>query len=201
MSLRKNSLALLAGLGLFALLPGTGMAQLTVQQPVFGVNSVSTTVSVPDRGRAHLGSISRARDSRVNFGPFRPGTNTGLDREHSGMSVGVYIHNFEAMDQYLLNQGTNASAGSRLSGNAGHAWNQLQARQGTRPSAPQPTANSVSQSEKFWRLGHSAERKGNLTVARLHYRIASKHGSQAATARLAQWNDSDAPEKVATAAQ
>jgi hypothetical protein len=113
------------------------------------------------------------------------------------MSVGVYIHDFEAKDQYLHNQGTNPSAGSRLYGNAGHAWNQLQARQGTRPSTPQPTANAVSKSDKFWRLGQSAEQEGNLTVARLHYRIASKHGSQAATAKLAQWESADQPENGA----
>ncbi len=162
-------------------------AQVTVQQPVFGVTNVTTTVSVPDRGRAHLGSISRARDSRSHFGPFRPGTNTGLDREHTGLSVGVYIHDFEEMDRYLLGQGGgNPALGSRLSGNAGHAWNQLQAHHGSSPTTRTTVSQPVDKSAKYWRLGQKSEEKGNISVAKMHYRIASKYGSLDAKTRLAE---------------
>lgn len=183
--------------------PKHAFSQLTVQQPVFGVTGVTTTVSVPDRGRAHLGSISRARDSRSSFGPFRSGSNIGLDREHTGMSVGVTIHDFEAMDHYLLNQASSTATprGANLSGNARHALEQLQAQQGGRPAAiptPPPSA-TLAKAEKFWLLGQKAENEGKISVAKLHYRIASKYGSHAAKARLAQWDSQqDANSAIAT---
>jgi hypothetical protein len=197
---RTTAYSLLSGLSLVIVLPVNGLAQLTIQQPVFGVNSVTTTVSVPDRGRAHLGSISRARDSRTHFGPFRPGTSTGLDREHSSMSVGVYIHDFEAMDQYLLNQGTPTSSRlPQLSGGALHAWGQLQAHHG-RASVPSlPDTAKASKSDKYWQLGQKAEREGNVAVARLHYRVASRHGSKAAQDRLDAWDAASSPTQIAGA--
>ncbi len=189
MSPRTISLSILSGLCLLVAQPKPASAQLTVQQPVFGVNSVTTTVSVPDRGRAHLGSISRARDSRTSFGPFRPGTSTGLDREHSGMSVGVYIHDFEAMDQYLLNRGSSpGDASPQLTGGARHAWELLQTDRGQVPIQPLPDTARASKSEKYWQLGQNAEREGHLNVARLHYRMASRHGSKSAQNRLDQWD-------------
>ena len=199
MTSRTLSLSLVAGLGVLVTQYGTASAQLTVQQPVFGVNSVTTTVSVPDRGRAHLGSISRARDSRTSFGPFRPGTSTGLDREHSGMSVGVYIHDFEAMDQYLLNQGSGPAADvpPQLSGGTRHAWELLQADRGPVPIKPLPDDAKASKSEKYWQLGQIAEREGNLNVARLHYRMASRHGSKIAQNRLEQWDAVPASTQIA----
>lgn len=197
----SRSLGISASLGFLMLaIPAQHCnAQLTVQQPVFGVNSVSTTVSVPDRGRAHLGSISRTRDSRTTFGPFRSGSSIGLDREHTGMSVGVYIHDFEAMDRHLLSQGTPASVSSnpRLTGRTRHAWNQLQQQHGGRPSSQTPASPKLAKSEKYWRLGQKAEQDGKRSVARLHYRIASKYGSKAAKARLAEWNSANAAAEIA----
>lgn len=174
-------------------------AQLTVQQPVFGVTGVSTTVSVPDRGRAHLGSISRARSSRNSYGPFRSGSNIGVDREHTGMSVGVYIHDFEAMDRYLLSQGTSPTVapGAQLSGNARHAFEQLQAHHGGSPAPSTPPSETIAKAEKFWFLGQRAEKEGKLSVAKLHYRIASKYGSNAATVRLAHWDSEDPASAIA----
>ncbi len=194
---RNFSLILLGG---FVLLAGPSQAvfaQVAVQQPVFEATSVNTTVSVPDRGRIHLGSIGQARESRTTFGPLRSGTNIGLDRQHTGVSVGVYVHDFEAMDQYLLNQGTTSSpaGSSHLSGNAGHAWNQLQARHSGLPSTAQIAPQPAAKSEKYWRLGQQAEREGKRSVAKLYYRIAGKYGSEAAKTRLVQW---DASESSAT---
>lgn len=87
--------------------PGT-----TVQLPTFSFFSVGTTVSVPDRGSAYLGGIKRAATGRNEFGvpmlPFRPFKNTGIGREVSASSVHVTatIHDFEAMDEFLLSQPT-----------------------------------------------------------------------------------------------
>ena len=174
---------------------GRAFAQLTVQQPAFSVTGVTTTVSVPDRGRAHLGSISRARDSRSSFGPFRSGSNVGLDREHTGMSVGVYIHDFDEMDRYLLGQASSTSR-TRLSGNAAHAYRQLQSRHGGRivsRQAPKP----ISKAEKYWALGQKAEKEGKPHIARLHYRIADKYGSKPAQARLVELNSRAAAQVAA----
>jgi hypothetical protein len=192
----RSGLCLVAGLALWVFEPRAGLAQLAVQQPVLGVNSVSTSVSVPDRGRAHLGSISRARDSRTHFGPFRPGTSTGFDREHSGLSVGVSIHDFEAMDRYLLSQGTSAPDNPQLTGNARHAWEQLSAGQQPSTRASVPQREPAGKSEKYWQLGQKAEREGNLSVARLHYRIASRYGSEVAKTRLVQWDSSNPSDGV-----
>lgn len=193
---RTIACSLFAGLGLLVFQPGNAFGQLTVQQPVFGVNSVATTVSVPDRGRAHLGSISRARDSRTHFGPFRPGTSTGLDREHSSMSVGVFIHDFEAMDQYLLSQGTSQPA-PQLTGGARHAWEQLQAHHGPVSAKSLPDPTTATKSEKYWQLGQKAEREGKLSVAKLHYKVASRHGSKAAQNRLEEWDATSTATQIA----
>ncbi len=187
MSPNRISVAVVIALAGLVVSPQRGEAQLTVQQPVFGVNSVATTVSVPDRGTAHLGSISSARSSRKTFGPFPSGTNYGADRRHTGMSVHVTIHDFEAMDRYLLGQAPAAPAArSQLTGNARHAWNQLQAQHGPVSAPSLPAPQTLSKAEKYWRLGQQAEQEGKLSVARLHYRIASKYGSGAAKTRLAQ---------------
>ena len=87
--------------------PGT-----TVQLPTFSFFSVGTTVSVPDRGSAYLGGIKRAATGRNEFGvpmlPFRPFKNSAIGREVSASSVHVTatIHDFEAMDEFLLSQPT-----------------------------------------------------------------------------------------------
>lgn len=164
-------------------------AQVTVQQPVFEVFGTTTTVSVPDRGSAHLGSISRGAASRKSFGPFRSGTNTGVDHSHSTSSVSVYIHDFAAMDAYLLNQG--GPSAPSVSGRSGHAYRQLsRPRSQMRASLPPDPADvrraaaPVNKADKYLKLGEAAEKRNSLSVARLHYKVAAKYGSQAAAARL-----------------
>ena len=82
---------------------------ITVQLPTFSSFSVNTTVSVPDRGSAYMGGVKRAASGRNQFGtPLLPFGNRsfGTDRSASGARVSVFIHDFEAMDEYLLNQPT-----------------------------------------------------------------------------------------------
>ena len=76
----------------------------TVQLPVVERFSISTTVSVPDRGSIFLGGVKRANSSRKSNGVFRPGSSIGLDRSFSGVSASVYIHDFESMDKFLLGE-------------------------------------------------------------------------------------------------
>jgi hypothetical protein len=127
---------------LIALLVSAGSASaaraqaITVQQPVIGVHSVRTTVSVPDRGTMFLGGVKRAGESRSNFGPLRAGTSTGLFREQAGTQVRPWIHDLRAMDEAVLAEAEQRSAASRrppqLAGSAAHAYQSLQARHARR---------------------------------------------------------------------
>jgi hypothetical protein len=95
---------------------------LAVQLPTFSHFSVGTTVSVPDRGSAYMGGINRSSSGRSTFGtpllPFRPFRNTAIGSSQGAMSVhaSAWIHDFEAMDEYLLNQAprtVHAGSGAR----------------------------------------------------------------------------------------
>ena len=80
-----------------------------LQLPTFSFATVSTTVSVPDQGSAFLGGIDRASDGRSEFGipgialPGFQNRGIGQDRSSTKMFVSVTIHDFDAMDQALLN--------------------------------------------------------------------------------------------------
>ncbi|MCI0358353.1 MAG: hypothetical protein L0211_07720 [Planctomycetaceae bacterium] len=79
----------------------------TVQLPSFSIFSVNTTVSVPDRGGAYLGGVSRARDSSTTrgFGPLR-NRGIGAERAAGGMAVQATIHNLDELDRATLVRAT-----------------------------------------------------------------------------------------------
>lgn len=86
-----------------------GQESTTVQLPTFSSFSTNATVSVPDRGSAYLGGVKRAASGRNEFGtPLLPFGNRsiGTERSVSGARASVFIHDFEAMDRYLLSQPT-----------------------------------------------------------------------------------------------
>jgi hypothetical protein len=104
--MRLTPLAAIAVSFLLVNLPRESCAQaVSVQQPVVQVFGVNTTVVVPDRGSSLLGSVSSAGDTRSTngFSPF--GASIGSFRNHSSQTATVYIHDFEAMDEALLNAG------------------------------------------------------------------------------------------------
>jgi hypothetical protein len=79
---------------------GTGNAntQITVQQPVFEIVNVTTTVSVPDGGTVLLGGVKRLREGRTMAGvpilnkiPYisRLFKNTGIGRETESLMMMV----------------------------------------------------------------------------------------------------------------
>ncbi len=206
--------SLTAFVGLAGLDACSALAQLTIQQPVFGVNSTATTVSVPDRGRALLGGVSRAGESRNSFGPFRSGTNTGMFREGSSTSVSVTIHDFDEMDRMLLGQAASGTSTARSSPRGNDPYQELLARSQRRGVAATDTSGlaprrgvtggtpavasrgessasvvaggaSASLGDYYFERGRDAEERGAASVAKLHYKLAAKHGSAAATARLA----------------
>ena len=122
--------------GLFVVPSGEVPAQgpvIAVQQPVVGVNGVATTVSVPDRGRTTLGSVSRAASGRTSAGFGLKNRGRFSESSHTSISAGVVIHDFEAMDRAALSQrpstATKSSARETvLSPRAAHAWSTLQNR-------------------------------------------------------------------------
>jgi hypothetical protein len=192
--MRRKSALITIGLALM-LSAGTASAQnLTVQQPVFSNFSVSTTVSVPDRGGAYLGGVSRAGSSRRSFGPLRSGSSFGLFREHSSASAHVTIHDMRAMDEFLLGQAERGSVDrnrTALGGSAGNAYSSLVGRHGTRSASARVGRTSaalsspVTRAGRSFRLGQQAEAKGKTSLARLHYKMAARHGSSDARAKLA----------------
>jgi hypothetical protein len=168
--------------------PGT-----TMQLPTYSFFSTSTTVSVPDRGGAHLGGVDRAADGRNEFAtpllPFRPFRNTaiGSERSATGAHVSVFIHDFEAMDKQLLRTGASTSRGlSRFTrDHASHG-----ARNGTVPfpnagTAPGPgTAVAASRATRprapvvspSWSLASSSDagRQAVMGVAEARARRAAQ---------------------------
>ncbi len=79
----------------------------TVQLPTYRSFSVSTAVSVPDRGSAYLGGVNRAQSGMNEFGsplsPFRSRA-FGSQRSASGVSVSAYIHDFDELEKELLSR-------------------------------------------------------------------------------------------------
>ncbi|GAB4149648.1 MAG: hypothetical protein Tsb009_24010 [Planctomycetaceae bacterium] len=164
-------------------------------------------MSVPDRGRAFLAGVSRAADSRNRYGSFPRGSSLGRERQSSNISVGVYIHDFRAMDEYLLNQKTRTSSGPRLNGHAENAYQSLlkQYRQRSLSSSAghristvrnaerfQPSNRSRRNSalaEKYYAKGTAAEKRGRNSTAQIFFRIAAKYGSVPAAKKLSISND------------
>src|SRR5262245_24744208 len=89
-------------LGIVVTFVGISRAQqsITVQQPTFHMFGVSTTVLVPDRGAAYMGGINSSASGSSMFGPF--GRASGQMTDAGGVGVGVFVHDFAAMDRKLL---------------------------------------------------------------------------------------------------
>ena len=175
--------------------------EIKVQQPIVQQFSARTTVSVPDRGSAVLGAYNSGAIRSRRVGPFRRGSSYGQAFQSSTSSVGVYIHDFEAMDRMLLNSAPLSSkyTGRSSQGDLAHRKQQL-ISQRAQYSGLNRYSNSLdlpqnlvslkkektkSKAERFLKLGQDAEEKHDTpNIAILHYRMAAKYGSTKATARL-----------------
>lgn len=161
--------------------------QQAIQQPVVSSTSISTTVSVPDRGSAFLGGVSSAQSARAQYGPLRSGAFRGLARQATSVSTSVYIHDLHAMDEALLNSAPESTD------------------QPHRAASPQPAvtnstveakSTSVSPAEKavkFEKLALKAEAAGKPGVAKLHWQAAARYGSRQAECRLAELTVATSP--------
>ncbi|HSG68843.1 MAG TPA: hypothetical protein VLA12_00435 [Planctomycetaceae bacterium] len=140
-------------------------AQVVLQQPVVGVTGVQTAVSVPDGGSAFLGGVSRARDSRATYGFAPCGSSLGREVNRSRMDVRVTIHDFEAMDQWLLAQPRAGEHQFRQSSTA-NAWAQLGGTNSrVQASVPPADRSAVSAVPSEPRLSSSSESPARLTPA------------------------------------
>ncbi len=180
MNLSWRELIVAAVIAVGAASPVSAQA-ITVQQPAVGGFSVSTTVSVPDRGSAFLGGVNSAASGRYSSGIFRPGTNSGIDRTGSAMWTSVRIHDLQAMDEALL---AGASNRDRVD-----PWTPRMAeRRAALPGAAKslPRDAGVSDAARYERLARDAEAHGKEAVARLHWKMAAKLGSSTAQQRLTE---------------
>ena len=87
--------------------PSQQAAAQVVMLPTFRTFFISTSVLVPDRGMAHLGGISTARESRVSrgipgFGPLFSNRAIGRELGQAGAHVAVTIIDNRELDQQVL---------------------------------------------------------------------------------------------------
>jgi hypothetical protein len=184
----------------------------TLQLPTFQFFSVSTTVSVPDNGGAFLGGINRASSGGNQFGvpglafPGFQNRSIGQDMSASNVWATATIHDFDAMDEAILNspspndfanlgpsrRNTNfdlpaipplAPAIHRDAVNLAGNWR-------AEPSAS-PSANVASEeadrdarrakrsteADNYFSRGQQAEADGKPSVARIYYQMAARRAS------------------------
>jgi hypothetical protein len=175
--------------------PGTA-----VQLPTYSFFGTGTSVSVPDRGAAYMGGIKRAASGLNEFGtpllkvPGFRNRAMGMERSSMGTSVGVYIHDFEAMEEALLG-GPPSSVAAMTPRPAGSAY-ALRPRVagGTaalspRVGPPEPTLAEVrsqqhqeqltreEEAADFYRRGREAEAAGKRGVAKIYYQMAARRAA------------------------
>jgi len=177
-----------------------------VQLPTFSQFSIGTTVSVPDRGSTYLGGIKRSADGRSTFGapllPGRPFLNTaiGSERSASSMHVNVWIHDFEAMDRYLLDQPSRGGGGGLVTtapiggGDDSQAGGPVDWASAPKPSADggesplgsvaeerqrraRKQTQAASEAERFFERGQVAEAEGKSSVAKIYYQMAARRAT------------------------
>jgi hypothetical protein len=174
--------------------------------------STQGTVVVPDRGSTLMGGIHRAQTGRNEFGvpmlPLRPFKNaaSGMTRSASSVRVTAWIHDFEAMDEYLLNQPT----AFRAQQAAAQAQGPLAMAADARPqvhvpptalpstwAAQRPADSAVmslaeakadrarqlaqrsTEAVALFEKGQQAESDGKPAVAKVYYRMAAKRATGA----------------------
>jgi len=183
-----------------------------VQLPTFSVTGVSTTVMVPDNGAAFLGSINRSSIGRSEAGvpgitfPGFQNRGIGQDKSASNFWVTAKIHDFDAMDQALLNTpspdgvartyaspssvlGGNlaAIAGRALPGRAANLAGDWRVEPAPAPAGADPAAEHANrmarqsvranEAEDFFSRGQQAEEAGKPNVAKIYYQMAFRRAT------------------------
>lgn len=181
-----------------------------IQQPIVQQFSAGTTLTIPDRGSALIGGYRSGAIRSRQTGPFRRGSYYSQSFQSSTASVGVYIHDFEAMDRMLLNQGASVLRPASDPFSPHQHWQQqlLSPRdsdktasgldRATAGSSARAETAAQSKAQRFYQLGQKAEEKyASPNIAILHYRAAEKYGSLAASERLRELTASKAGKETA----
>lgn len=207
----------LAVVGLLA----SGVFAQVIQQPSLGVNTVRTTVVVPDRGQALLGGFNRAREGRQETGvpffgklPFfgRGFKNVGIGRDvsSSNFTVRPYIFNFDEMEEALLHQASARRGGAAIAGMTspspfgGLARTHDEQRLESVADIRQRQKENKTEQEKlagFYRRGLLAEKKGKPHIAKIYFRIVASQADgqllEKASARLEKLTGKSTARKTA----
>ena len=183
-----------------------------VQLPTFSFATVVTTVMVPDQGAAYMGGINRAASGRSEYGvpgmPFPGFQNRGIGQDRSSTSfwATATIHDFDAMDQALLNT-PSPSGFARACPNmsrglpetpaaiAGRTFQRnpanLAGNRQVEPDPPPPVNNAAAEqadraarqtaraeeADSFFARGQQAEADGKPNVAKIYYQMAARRAT------------------------
>ncbi|WP_310821123.1 hypothetical protein [Stratiformator vulcanicus] len=180
---------------------------ISVQQPTFGIASVNTTVSVPDRGEAYLGGLKSARDSTGSSLPNGFGSRISRTRSSTAITVRPFIHDLHEMDRMILEDarhGTNhmsAYTKSAYDDPTSYAMSRRFRSGGVIAEGREREAADIKLADRsrarrdsgskrdaarFIALGRKAAENGRVELARLHYRTAEELGAPEARQMLAE---------------
>lgn len=180
---------------------GAVLAQgIAVQLPTYSFFGTSTTVSVPDRGSVYMGGVKYAQSGMNQFGaPLLPFSNRsfGTSRSASSARVSVFIHDFDAMDEYLLSRPTASNPNGLLPPVAAGLRQRFDAARGGSAGQPvmsiaelrakhlQEQQTRQKEAVKFFQRGRTAEVAGKGNVARIYYQMAARRASGQLRAEIA----------------
>ena len=199
---------LVAALIICCAAPAAAQVPSTVQLPSYSTYGVSTSVSVPDRGRAYLGGMGGSSSGSTAYGPvFGPGSR-GYGRQTGAGSVDVRvtIHDFDAMDKLLLGQAAGSSPAARrslASGRAGQS-SAAQAPRGSLAEARQRHSAEVEAEQQkalnYVRQARRSAARGKPKVAKVLLQMAERRASPELKVQirkeLADLKDAVAAEKL-----
>lgn len=199
---------LLGGLILTASILGAervalGQAQGEIVVPTFNLFTISTTVSVPDRGGMLMGGSDSASNTRTEYGP---GFGRGLASRSSASDAvaRVWIHDFQEMEQSLgkglarddtppptgfaarMHQYASSRAKEEKPKDEPERRNSSLASTDSRKNdSPKADLSKADQAANLLKRGQDAEARGKIKVASLYYKSVVSLGSTP-SARSAQ---------------
>ena len=164
-----------------------GAPATTVQLPTFNFFTVSTSVSVPDRGGVALGGVNRSSSGSNAFGPPLGPKNRsiGVSNSASTMSVHVQIHDLRELDRQVLGHAAGLpqpALNPKALAQVAEA-RQSTAGQGAASIAEIRAAKAAEHQEefadavKYIEKGQAAQVAGKDNVARLYYETAARRCS------------------------
>lgn len=193
--MKTNVHWLVAALTIGCAAPVAAQVPSTVQLPSYSTYGVSTSVSVPDRGRAYLGGIGGARSGSTAFGPALGPGSRGYGRQTGAgnVDVRVTVHDFDAMDKQLLGQapaaGNKAARRSFGSARAGLSSAAKAPRGSLAEARRQHAADVEAEQQKalsYVRQAKRAAARGKPKVAKVLLQMAERRASAELKAQIRQ---------------